>query len=78
MSVATLVKSELFWGHVELCGVLLSAMKDTIKRSDKKEQMRVKVKVLMTEFISIPVSLYSLNGCSSVTATLYCYIILVL
>ena len=57
VSIATLVKSKAFWKHVESCGVLITAIKDALQENGNKERIRTQVKALITQFISIPVSL---------------------
>ena len=57
VSIEKLVRSQPFWDHVKECGTLINAMNETIERSNK-EQIRIKVKLLLTQFISIPVSIY--------------------
>lgn len=59
VSIATLVNDKPFWQHVEQCGVVLCAIQESIQQSGRKEQVRIKVRALMTEFISIPVCLRS-------------------
>ena len=56
ISVTALVNDEAFWNHVKECGTLINAMKEIIQESPDKEKIRVKVKALLTQFISIPVS----------------------
>ena len=56
VAIATLVEKVAFWKHVESCSVLMTAIKDTLHESDKKEQIRIQVKALMTQFISVLVS----------------------
>ena len=55
VSLETLMRSQPFWDHVKECGMLINAINETIEESDKK-QLRIKVKLLLTQFISIPVS----------------------
>lgn len=56
VSVATLAKRRVFWEHIQECATLITATRDAIQESSKKEQIRVIVKALLTQFISIPVS----------------------
>ena len=55
VSLEKLMRSQPFWDHVKECGTLINAMNETIEESDK-EQLRIKVKLLLNQFISIPVS----------------------
>ena len=56
--IVTLAKRKGFWEHIQECATLIAAMKGAIQEStsSKKEQIRIIVKALLTQFISIPVS----------------------
>ena len=56
VSVKVIVNSEIFWSHVRKCGILINAIKDNIHASPHKDNIRIKVKALLTQFMSVPVS----------------------
>ena len=56
VSVIELANDEKFWTHIKQCGILINTMKDVIEESPNREKIRIKVKVLLTQFISISVS----------------------
>ena len=56
VSVSTLANDEKFWTHVKQCGILINAMNDVIQESSNKEIIRIRVKALVTQFISLSVS----------------------
>ena len=57
VGIAKLAKHKPFWDHVKECGTLLNATKEAIQGSDKKNLIKTKVKLLLTKFMSIPVSM---------------------
>lgn len=56
VSVGKLIDSQSFWGHIEECGLMINAMNQAIQKCDK-DQIRTHVKLLLTQFTSIPVSM---------------------
>ena len=56
VSVATLAKSKAFWEHIQECATLIAAIKETIQEDALRIPVGHIVQVLLTQFISIPVS----------------------
>ena len=59
VSLKELSSSQSFWDHVKECGMLIDAVNNIITEETEefKEQIKIKLKLLQTQFFSIPVSI---------------------